>query len=334
MDYLKCGLSFNEKHSLKDYGMFLSEPPDFGTPEAKTYTVDIPGRDGVLDYTESMTGEPVFDNRDMKFVFATMISPEYREAFKSRLLSDLNGKNVTVIYDLDADWEYTGRAAVEFDDVMSWKMKIIITVDAYPYKLERGNTIITVTPDTFDAETIFMGQGTAAQNINSIFMFGTKANPQLDLTQFSKLVFEWDEYESWGTAALQINDAAGDTFNSTFQGTQTGDHWKKELNVTDITGISKAYVYRILCQGRRFVRLYGVTTASATIMVPVDRMTVVPVWTASAACTVFINGRKFSLPAGQSQNYNCRLREGENQVSFISDSDETTIEIAFRNGRI
>ena len=340
MAYLQYGLSFNGFHSLKDYGLFLAEAPDFGTPEPKRYTVDIPGRDGILDYTTSATGEVKFNNREMTFTFATMIAPEFREALRSRLWSDLNGREVTVVYDLDSDWYYTGVASVAFEDVKSWKMKVVITVDAFPYKLQDGQTIITVSPDSFGAEQIFLGKGTAAQNINSIFTFGTKSNPQLDLTQFTKLTFQWQDDTPWGTPSLQIVDGNGDTFNTTLYNTrsasqiaQTG-YYGMDLSISNITSIDTDSVYRILCQGRKFVELYGTTLASATTIVTVDRMSVVPVWSASAAVTAFVNGRKIALPAGASKDYSIQLHEGENQVSFVSDADETTIEISFQNGRL
>ena len=334
MNYLNLGISFNGLHSLRDYGLFISEPPDFGSPEPKRYTVDIPGRDGDLDYTTSATGEVKYNNRQMKFVFATMIAPEFREALKSRLLSDLHGRSVTVVYDLDADWYYTGIAEVDFDDVESWKMKVVITVDAYPYKLEDGHTIITVEPTSFSAETIFLGKGTEAQHANSIFEFGTRSNPQLDLTEFSALLFKWRGSPHINEPMLQIVDGDGHVFNTDLEANELSDYQAMRLLTSEIDGITLSRVYRILCQGRSLVELYGITTASATTIVTVDRMTVVPIWTASDACTVFINGAKFSLLEGANQDFNCRLREGENQVSFITDSEDTTIELSFQNGRL
>lgn len=335
MNSLHDGISFNEKHSWRDYGMYLATAPDFGTPEPKTEYVDIPGRDGVLDYTESATGEVKYSNREMVFTFAKMIDPEYREQFRSELWNDLHGKTAEIIYDLDADWYYTGRCSVAFEDVMPWKLKIVITVDAKPYKLARDMSLITISPESFSAETIFLGKGTDAQNINSIFTFGSAGFPQLDLTQFSQLQFRWKYNTAWGEPTLQITDGDGVSYNDDLDAEIIGSgFYGKNLNISEITSITESRVYRILCQNRSHVELYGVTQASATIIIPVDRMTVVPVWTASDTVTAFVNGRKITVPQGASQNYNARLTEGENQVSFIADSEETTIDIQFTNGRL
>lgn len=330
-----AGIMFNGKHSWRDYGLYLNKPPDFGTPEPKIEYIDIPGRDGVLDYTEAAAGEVKYNNRQMTFTFATEVKRERRERLRSELWNDLHGKTAEIIYDFDSDWYYTGRCSVAFTDVESWKMKVVITVDAQPYKLARDMTIFNVAPTSFAAETIKLGQGTDAMHVNSIFEFGTKSNPQLDLTQFSQLQFRFANIAPYGTPMIQITDSNGVSFNTelTAEGMPEGTYGM-DLDVSDITSITKSRVYRILCQNRDHVQLYGVTTASASVMIPVERMTVVPIWTASAAVTAFINGRKYAIPAGANRIYNVRLTEGENQVSFIADSTNTTISIQFTNGRL
>lgn len=329
------GISFNGLHSYRDYGLFLAAPPDYGTPSPKVFQVDIPGANGVLDYTEALTGEVMFNNRTQKYTFSVEIGRDRREALKSRIRNDLHGKQVEIVPDEDADWYYVGRATVQFADINYWKMKVVANVDAEPYKLAVDPTILVVEPANFIAENINLGPGQSIGIQNTNFMFGTAQAPQLDLTQFSSLVFRWEDFAAWGTPSIQIVDYSGSTFNTTFQPDSVGTgFYQKTIAVNSITGIDKSKVYRILCQGRYPVDLTGITQASATAMVSVDRMTVVPIWTASEAVTVFANGRKFQLPAGASKDYNLRLTEGENQVSFIADSTNATVQIQFQNGRL
>ena len=332
------GVRFNEKHSYADWKLFLSAPPSFGSPEPRIITVEVPGRDGVLDYSEAATGEIKYSNRELSFVFATMIEQEKRDALMADIRNYIHGRTVDVFYDLDPDWYYSGRAKVNFSDVQSWKMKVEIVVDAKPYKMAVDETIITASPTSFTAETIFLGKGTAAQHINSIFEFGTAQDPQLDLTQFSKLMFRWTDDRTFGTPSLQINDSHGATYSISDTSSMVSEIepgvWGFDLLVSNISVIDNDDVYRILCQGRSLVELYALTTASATYIAPVDRMTVVPVWTASANVTAFINGKKWSIPEGSSQDYGCRLIEGDNQVTFIADSANTTVTFAYRNGRL
>ena len=328
------GLTFNEKHSYHDYGMYLSKPPDFGSPEPKIQTIDIPGRDGVLDFSTAATGEMMYSNRQMTFTFVTEIQRERREAFRSRLWSELHGKHVIVVYDLDPDWYYDGIASVTFQNVESWKMKIVITVDAKPYKLKNDETVVTVTPTSFAAETIVLGVGSGS-TMHSDFMFGTASFPALDLTQYTKLMFRWPGHTPAGTPALQIVDSYGAVYSSSLNANVVGTgFYGMDLNVSSITTIDKTKVYRILCQYRPYVELSALTVGSYTRIVTNDRMTVVPYLSTSAAVTVIVNGREYSLPAGYSQNFDIKLLEGENQLTFISDSNNATIEMRFREGRL
>ena len=331
------GISFNGKHSWRDYRLHLIEPPDFGTPEPKTQTVNIPGMDGVLDFTEAATGEVKYSNRTMKFTFQAVIEPEHRERLRSEIWNDLHEKTAKIIYDFDPEWYYSGRCSVEFDDVQVRTMKVIITVDAKPYKLAVDDTFITVEPTSFAAETVLLGEGTEAQHQNSIFTFGSSARPQLDLTQFSKLTFVWPASSDvpYGTPNLQIVDGSGAHYDGyTGSNTLVDGLPAMDLAISDITGITKTSVYRILCQGRPLVKLYGTTDASASVTVPVDRMSVNPVWYSTASVSATVNGKKFTIPPGRSQIFDVMLKEGDNTVSFVSDSDGETIGIEFRNGRL
>jgi len=44
------GILFGTYHSYKDLHLILSEK-EMGSPQVKTQTLDIPGGDGVLDFT-------------------------------------------------------------------------------------------------------------------------------------------------------------------------------------------------------------------------------------------------------------------------------------------
>lgn len=329
------GATLNGMHTYKDFKLIKVGSFNWGSPEPKRVTIDIPGADGVLDYTKAAAGEVKYNNRQAELNFATRVNPDRVEFVKTELLDAFHGVYVEVIDDADPEWYYQGLATVTFPQYNGWKLWVTITIDAEPYKLSRNRTVIPVAPTAFSAETIKLGQGEAAQHINSIFEFGTARSPQLDLTEFSQLQFRWRDNRTWGTPRLQIVDGDGEAFNTDLNEDVIGTgFYGKYLNVSDITGITKSRVYRILCQNRSMVELYAVTTASASVTAIVDRMTVVPIWTASAAVSVLVNGRKFALPSGASQDYNLRLKQGANQVSFISDSDETTISIQYQNGRL
>ena len=47
----------------KDFGLKLIDV-SLGTPEIKKESIDIPGSNGELDYSETITGYPVFKNAE------------------------------------------------------------------------------------------------------------------------------------------------------------------------------------------------------------------------------------------------------------------------------
>lgn len=327
-----AGFYINGKHTYRDYGLFLSAPPDFGVPEPKIQTVDIPGSDGVLDYTEAATGEAKYMNRQIVLTFATEIQRERREALRSELWNDLQGKIVELIYDFDSDWYFTGRASVAFEDVMSWKMKCVITIDAQPYKLARTLSKATISASSYSTHTVSLGKGEQG-GAATTFRFGSKSNPKLDLTDYSKIRFSWPSFVSEFTPQLQIFDSAGAVYTTDLDADALGTEYYKELTVSNISTIDKTKVFKILCVGRLNVKLTGTTVASDELIVRNDRMRSVPTITASGACHVLIRGEKYSLSSGENYNPDIWLEAGENEISVLS-SNARTVSLSWRKGRL
>lgn len=178
------GVRFDGLHSFHDLDMWFSERPDWGSPEPKLNLVEIPGADGVLDLTEANAGEVKFNNRQITLTFAAMVKAEEQERFKSRIMNTLHGKVIQqIIPDEDPDWYYTGRCAVSFANVNSWKMQIVVTVDAYPYALKTADTVFnfrSASPVSSGTKLITRSVNTEAGDPtakSSTFLFGTKEFP-------------------------------------------------------------------------------------------------------------------------------------------------------------
>lgn len=184
MSFTPQGVSFDGKHSYTDFGMWLSERPDWGVPKPKLNLVEIPGADGVLDLTEANAGEVKFQNRIITLTFAAMVSVANQENFKAKIRNALHGKIIgKIIADEDPDWYYTGRCVVKFVDLMPWKLRIVVTVDAYPYALKTADTVFnfrTATPVSSGTKLITRSVNAEAGDPtakSSTFMFGTKELP-------------------------------------------------------------------------------------------------------------------------------------------------------------
>lgn len=214
------GVRFNGKHSFYDYQMFLSRRPDKGVPEPDIVDVEVPGANGSLDYTEAVTGNVVYANREMTFDFVAECPVDKQAAFESRLLSDLHGQFVEVELDEDAGWIYSGRAKVAFENVEPWKLHIIVTVSAYPYKVEDKETEITFDisgAHSLPDQQIELKRQKQRYGIerNSYFFLRAGGLPyaNLDPSVTSNIVVTWDSLE--GTKGVfYIKDADGNTWRT------------------------------------------------------------------------------------------------------------------------
>ncbi len=127
------GVKLNNKHSLTDYGMYLYER-SIGYPEPRTDQVDIPGADGLLDFTGAGTGSVKFRNRTLGLTFHVVNGDQHYETRMSTLAGDIHGKRVAVIFDDDPNYAYLGRAVI--DPYLSGGRDgtVAVKVDCDPYR--------------------------------------------------------------------------------------------------------------------------------------------------------------------------------------------------------
>lgn len=109
-------------------------------PEPKTYTVDIPGGDGVIDLTSALTGDVAYSNRSQSFTFM-VVEPESFEQVKTQVSNFLHGKSFDYQMTMDPGYTYHGRFSVtEYSHAVYAYPGLVgaftVEVDADPYKLK------------------------------------------------------------------------------------------------------------------------------------------------------------------------------------------------------
>ncbi|WP_288924165.1 hypothetical protein, partial [uncultured Bifidobacterium sp.] len=109
-------------------------------PEPKTYTVDIPGGDGVIDLTQSLTGDVAYKNRQQEFPFM-VVNPDSFERVKTDVSNFLHGKSFDYQMTMDPGYTYHGRFTVnEYSHALYAYPGLVgmftVSVDADPYKLK------------------------------------------------------------------------------------------------------------------------------------------------------------------------------------------------------
>lgn len=119
------------------YGLILIDGYNLKPPEPKTYTVDIPGGNGIIDLSEALTGDIVYENRSQKFTF-DLIYPENFEKIKTRVMNFLHGKAFDYKMTMDPDYTYHGRFKVTEHNHTAYTDGIlgviVVEIDANPYK--------------------------------------------------------------------------------------------------------------------------------------------------------------------------------------------------------
>lgn len=132
----------NSVHTGRDFNMVMTAK-DIPLPAPQTLTVEIPGRNGLLDLSESLTGEISYKNRTLKFNF---VGDGSRETVLSLIerMSEYHGQYITVTTDDYPGWYYTGRANLTYSD-KGFLVEFTLTIDAQPFRF-------AIIPKTYTVE--------------------------------------------------------------------------------------------------------------------------------------------------------------------------------------
>lgn len=131
------GMTINNKHTYRTWGLLLKKQPYISPPEPKTKLVEIPGSDTILDLTESLTGSVKYGIRQGKFEFYVMDGRQKWPAVYSAIMNELHGKRVEITMDDDPNYYYVGRVKVDEWESDKAAATIVLTAEVEPYKYQR-----------------------------------------------------------------------------------------------------------------------------------------------------------------------------------------------------
>lgn len=130
-------------HTLKDWGLAIGNNNCIGEPEQETYYLDVPGADGFLDYSEALTGRPIFKKRSIEITLGGKMERGKWTAFVSTIRILLHGKRVRIVFDDFPGYYWEGRALVTgFDrtrELGTFKLAIP-QADPYGYSLNDNSS--------------------------------------------------------------------------------------------------------------------------------------------------------------------------------------------------
>lgn len=133
------GVKFGEKHTYDSWKLILTHTEIY-FPAVKKETLSIPGADGSLDFTKSLTGDVKYQNRKITFQFVTLEKYILWKTLTSEIANYLHGQDFKIILDEDPNFYYVGKAEInQFKSNRSIGL-ITIDCDVEPYKYDLSSS--------------------------------------------------------------------------------------------------------------------------------------------------------------------------------------------------
>lgn len=113
-----------------------------GSPKTKTTRISVPGSDVTLDFTEAFGGI-YFENRSIQIVFLSLKPWSQQMAQDSTVKNAIHGKKLHISFNDDPDYYWVGRVSVGNWEYYRGAGRVIVTIDAEPYKYHADETTVT-----------------------------------------------------------------------------------------------------------------------------------------------------------------------------------------------
>ena len=130
------------RHTADDWGLVMNRKI-IGTPAVKEKIINLSDRDGVLDHTESLTGVPAYDTRELSFYFEYLDRIEDWAYIFTEIRNFIHGRRLKIYEPDDPNYYYIGRASVS--DPSGGRVKsftITVRADTWKYPIT-GETVVT-----------------------------------------------------------------------------------------------------------------------------------------------------------------------------------------------
>jgi hypothetical protein len=130
------------RHSANDWGLVMTAKV-IGTPPLKERYLDLADRDGELDFTDALTGLPVYGTRPLSFSFEYLDDPNEWTRLFTEIRNFLHGRRMKIFEPDDSAYYYTGRVTV--DDPSGGLVKafsVTVKGDTWKYKAT-GETVVS-----------------------------------------------------------------------------------------------------------------------------------------------------------------------------------------------
>ena len=141
-------------HTYDDSHLYITNTDCIGAPKQYTKYIEIPGRDGLLDLSEAVSGRQIYTGREIKIELAGPRDKTTWSAAMSILRNRINGRICRIIFDDDPAYFWRGRIDIkDFSSVLNLGKLTIDIPQADPYKYSVIDSAEPWLWDPFNFET-------------------------------------------------------------------------------------------------------------------------------------------------------------------------------------
>lgn len=141
-------------HTLDDWDLALGNNNYIGDPEMETTYIKVPGRDGLIDASEAISGRRVYKKRALSFELGGIRPRHSWDGVISALRNNINGRICRLTLDNDKGYYWRGRVYIEdFDRFRDLGEFTLAVPTAEPYKYSVSSSAEPWLWDPFNFET-------------------------------------------------------------------------------------------------------------------------------------------------------------------------------------
>ena len=141
-------------HTLDDWGLALGNNNYIGDPEMETTYITVPGRDGLIDASEAVSGRRIYKKRKLAFELGGVRPRLNWDGVISNFRNTIDGRVCRLILDNDRGYYWKGRVYVrKFDRFRDLGTLTLEVPMADPYKYDVNNSSEPWLWDPFNFET-------------------------------------------------------------------------------------------------------------------------------------------------------------------------------------
>lgn len=124
-----------EYHTYDDWGLYVTNTDCIGEPKQYKKYIEIPGRNGLIDLSETISGRPVYTSREIKIQVAGIRQKTNWDSVLSAFRNEINGRVCRLIFDNDPGYYWYGRVEIkDFSSALTLGVFQIDVPEADPYK--------------------------------------------------------------------------------------------------------------------------------------------------------------------------------------------------------